>query len=1374
MIEIKKLSGILNKDDKEENILPNQHIDALNLRFYGGSNGLTAENIVGNTLVTNIYLPAGTNECIGGYYDGKHQRIIWGNWNSNARHGIYMYNISSGVVTPLLVCFTNSQTDILGFDLDYPMADPKIIYTTDIDGDIFIWITRNKRPKGINILQAVNNTYGANWLEEYLDIAKQPPTIPIKCAYENDATVSVNNLRKKIFRFKYRFWYRDNEKSTWSAISEIPVPFYYTDPQSDTDPTKNCRIGCVIQTGDESVVKVEIAAQESLGNVFSNFFSVIILDKLVLSISDNDVYVWRFYNSEAYVFVDLDESILDFDRVPDRANAQELLNGNVIIYGGITEGLDPIVPDVVMATSTEYPLAIDCNNILSVTQYGVEGFVSGENIHIIILGTIRRGQTFVLSALVGATTFTVTYTAIVGDTPATVLAGLSASATGQGFTQVSITDNELIISRASQILLRSNITTTDQSINGTFVITHSTKVVRINGGASFLPLFTKGIQFFLYANLLNVDPFTVVSSAVAGADLDITVELTLANETITTTLFFVNPLNNSIPAYNSSSKENWGIVYFDEKYKTNGVTTSPDFNVTTQYLGLNKNLGTLLFYTPYVTASILHRPPLWAKSYQWVRTANLTKQTSLNWVSDRTYKDDKYAYISIESINAYRRVNPSSVISYKFLPGDRISFYVLYDTDGQPLVAYTAAYPHDYEIYDEVINPDINGAVRTGQFLKIILPTLNGPGGVFNFSDGLSLDYNNYYIELYTPAKSATEGLDVYYEFSEEYGIGNPGTITAFHQGQLQNQSTDLVTPATFKFNKGDAWYRTRKIGVGNTLLYDVKSDFYEQLSGAAPYYEYVVGQKLVLQAYSTADYTIVSDINKDIWYKNFNQPAWTISVINNDYTFNVKGVININVVTGGVGSSVQYDLYILDTASISTRYSLGVINDVVDGQLVTFNIDELITIPQATRAFLVLSTLNCSCNLVSGYLSYSEPTKDFQIGVIDENFSDFYESKVNSNGRTQTVHPDEKTNSFGTLMRWGSPYLQNTNINQINRFYPNNFNEVDRSNGDIQRFKTRGSILRIFQNMAVGQMGIYGNFIQNKDGDSQLVIVKEILTKNNIKYYSGEHGIGTQYTSLVSSTISDYFPDVVTGDLIRLSNDGFTPIGYLYKGQFYIRSLIIPYNKTYLRSNGATAKILGCFDNFDGQYIPILQGGENNGDIIDSYAFSFNERRNGFCSFYDFKNAEFALSAEDIIVTWLNGNMYLHNNTTNYCNFYGQQYGCYITVVFNISLFEKKSWMSISELASAIWACPIIYTNVKSYGSQRQETILLESDFATLEDMFHAAFLRDIHSIGGIVNGDEIKGNYLVCQFKKDSASNLITLSEIQVMFKDSPLTNR
>ncbi len=1382
MIQVSKLLGVLNTDDREENILLGQHIDALNIRLYGGANGLTAENIVGNTLITNS-LPAGNNECIGAHYDEVHQRLFFANYNSNSRNGIYYLDVKTGVISPLLVSFTNSVADIFGFDLDYPLSDMRIIYTTETDGDILIFNARNNRPKALNILQAINNMYGANWLEKYLDVAKEPPSIPPKVAYENDAAATVNNVRKKIFKFKQRFWSSDNEKTVWSAPSEIPVPFNYTNPETDTDPTKNSRIGVVIQTGDASVKKLEIAATESLGNVFSDYFSVIILDKAELSIPDNDVYIWRFTNSEAYTFVEKEESNLIFDYVPDKANAQELLNGNVIVYGGITEGKDPVTPSVTMGVGTEYPLAIDANNILSVTQYGLEGFQTGQNIRAVVLGTIRVGQTFKFAVLVGAVTFTITYTAIVGDTPATVLAGLSASATGQGFTQVSISANDLVISRANQSLLRHNIDTTNQSIAATFVITLSSNTVRINGGLQYLSLFTKGVQFFIYGNTLNVNPFTVVSSVVAGGDLDITVESTLADETIATTLYLVNPLNNSIPAYPNASKENWALIYFDEKGKTNGATTDENFNVNFPVLEMDKSVNTILFKTPYVTASISHRPPLWARYYHWARSSNLTKSSSLSFISDRTYKDTKYAYISIESIAAYKRLNPTSVVSYEFKQGDRIRFYALYNSDTTPDTVYTSATPHDYEIYDQVVNPDVNGAVRQGTFIKIALPTLN-VGATFDFSNGISLQYSNYYIELYTPAQSAADGLNIYSDFSERYEIGNAGTATAFHQGMLQNQTPDLVTPATFKFNKGDSWYRTRNIGIGNTLIYDIKPEMLDIGNPVGGTPEAILGQKLTTQAYNTNDYSVNPDVNQTIYtFGNipYSNPAWTISIHNNTYTFNITGAITLVMLSH---YNMGFDIWIFAaTPSPGTAAPIALLatnpGAVTAGQVLSFTISDSITIPAGTRTFLVLkprtvSSVSFKANIVMGYLNYIEPNRNFQIGVIDDNFSDFYESKVNSNGRSFVINPDEKTNFFPTLLRWGRAYQQNTNINQINRFFPQDFDEVDRSRGDIQRFKTRDGELRVFLNRSVGRYGIYKRFIQNNSGETELISTNEIITTKNVNYYQGEYGLGDQYTGLVSSARADYFIDPVRGVHIRLSGDGFTPISELYKGQYFIASKFIPFNKTYLRSNGATAKILGCYDFSEDQHILLLQGGTNGSNTIDPYALSFNERRNAYCSPYSFNTAELLISAEDLMYAFKNGQLWVHNNTTNYCSFFGVQYDAFITLVFNMNLLEKKSWLSVSELASAIWDCPIIYSNVNSFIGQRQETMLGGYDFETLEDMFHAAFLRDIHSIGGVLEGSQIKGNWLVVKFNKTNASDLISLSEVSIKFIDSPLTNR
>ena len=94
-----------------------------------------------------------------------------------------------------------------------------------------------------------------------------------------------------------------------------------------------------------------------------------------------------------------------------------------------------------------------------------------------------------------------------------------------------------------------------------------------------------------------------------------------------------------------------------------------------------------------------------------------------------------------------------------------------------------------------------------------------------------------------------------------------------------------------------------------------------------------------------------------------------------------------------------------------------------------------------------------------------------------------------------------------------------------------------------------------------------------------------------------------------------------------------------------------------------------------------------------------------------------------------------------------------------------------MAEVASQIWECPLIYTSVKSYANQRQESELIEQDFADLEGEFKAAFLRDIHSQQGIINGDILKGSYVVCKFQIDTPTNEVVLSEVSILYQDSPL---
>jgi hypothetical protein len=608
----------------------------------------------------------------------------------------------------------------------------------------------------------------------------------------------------------------------------------------------------------------------------------------------------------------------------------------------------------------------------------------------------------------------------------------------------------------------------------------------------------------------------------------------------------------------------------------------------------------------------------------------------------------------------------------------------------------------------------------------------------------------------------------------------------------------------------------------------------------------------------------------------------------------------------------------------------------------------------------------------------------------MDANYNDYFPSAVNSNGRAWTINPDAQTIYNQAMVRWGGMYEQGTDINQLNIFRPADFDEVDRSRGPIRRMMVEDRTLYLYQERGVGVYGIYAKYLQDTAGQAVVTTTNVIITTNNVRYLVGMYGLGDQPTSLVRSKGSHYFVDPVRGYQVRRAADGLTPISELYKGQFYIRDLLTPYNKNYETPALYKSKILGTYNYFDEEYICSLQGGSlypsnrlrtvsngiiTDGDIntpstlilpfegntgpytyivsfsgtpiagdvvhfvlrynygpaldypivvlagwtitdiinaavaainpsgqfsaisttylgnpavqigsdvpgivvtgesyvefpamittftgtpqtgdvvtasvssdppspplpyaqftytfgagntisdmitaivaavnaggnftatsvtyngnpgftirklttsyiygssaltliplstISPYTFSFNEMRNGYTSFFDYY-PEWMDNAQDIVYTWLSGQLYKHDNTTDYCKFYGVQEDAYITIVFNQNIHTKKSWNSLMEIANTIWTVPTMYTNTYSYGTTKQVSNLVEAEFQLLEGNPSAAIKRDANSSGGKINGNFMKGNYLVVKFQKSGANNLVNLAEVSARFTDSPLT--
>lgn len=1141
MIDVKRFSGVLNTDDNPEDVLQPQHISAKNVCFRGGQNGLTVRNIKGNYVVPNNELPVGTNECIGSFFDSVRQRIIWFNYNSNGDNGIYQLSIQTGAISKIFLCNTDSASDILNFSLDYPVHSVNIVYRPSGDGDLIYWTDGYNKPKYLN-LDTVATL--APFTNDMITAAKNAPGVPPTCQYGDNLTITTNNLRKKLFRFCYRWVYKNGEKSTFSPISKVALPVNGYDLNVQNDPRYNNNISISVLSGGDDSQAIEIAGQTNIDNVWGDFFLIDKVDMTEYNISPNSSYSYYFYNNSSYNPINPQETDLYFSFLPNKANTLELLNGNVIIYGGITDGYDNLKRsdvDVTVTTGVSSGQGANQPSISVTTILGPGGNPDGASLQFTVGNTIVSGAVYHIeftaeykNSIPGSSIYInklINYTTPIGATQASVVTGLIAA--------LYVVGEPLIY--------------TD------------------NGNGSF----TVSINPAKYRRYMYNAIVYVVSTSTGSAQ----------------------------SAWKWGYSGRLGLVYYDEIGKTNGVISyvsdnnidNTDFGFTTSNFLTLSNVPQI----PYVAATINHTPPTWAKTYQWVRSNNLPISFIQYVTCDYSNPNDGFLYFCIQNLLYQKTVDTGFVPSYEFKEGDRVK--ILGNFSGGNITSFTDQL--DFEILGTVEktmtspNPAVDGL-----WLKVANPNTIPAYG------------KNLFIEIYTPRPITEETQTLFYEWGEEFAIYESGG-NRYHRGQTQDQTA--TQPAAFQWFNGNVYYKPRR--------------FYP------------------------------TDSN------------------------------------------------------LSTQTKL----------------------------------------------------------MMDANYSDYFQSAVNSDGRGWVINENAKEAYYPVTVRWGGNYQYLTDVNNLNIFRPNDTDVVDRVKGDIRRFKTRDRILRVFQDRGVGQYGVYARFIQNNQGQSELVTTNEIITTNNIQYYMGTYGLGGYATNLTSSPRADYFNDIVTGHGIRLASDGITDLGLTYKGQFYFPSLVTPYNKQLLRANSSISKVMGYWDSFQNEWHTILQEGTGDGTTTPNSHWSFNETRNGYCcDEYGFI-PEWALSANDIVYTWKNGQIYKHDSST-YCNFYGVQDSCHIKVVFNKDLMLKKSWNAISEVSSDIWSCPEIYTNTKSYSSQNQQTTLVQQEFGLLENMPSAPIKRDANSSGGKVNGDYMKGNYMVIKFEKQSASDLVTLSELLMRYTISPKTDR
>jgi hypothetical protein len=449
------------------------------------------------------------------------------------------------------------------------------------------------------------------------------------------------------------------------------------------------------------------------------------------------------------------------------------------------------------------------------------------------------------------------------------------------------------------------------------------------------------------------------------------------------------------------------------------------------------------------------------------------------------------------------------------------------------------------------------------------------------------------------------------------------------------------------------------------------------------------------------------------------------------------------------------------------------------------------------------------------GYLRFRSGT--FNSYVEDPSISDFYSSRVWDKGRPNRVDENERQIRRDTSSRYSEAYVPDTNLNGLSVIYDTSFVEGDIRYGSIQRTYSEDDRVESYYELKTSWRLVEKSIIYDAQGTPNITKSDEILSAES--FYKGDYGIAKNPESFAVYQGQRYHTDANKGVVVRLTESGYDPIvdkmiryfSDIFKtrvnfgapfrvwGVFDIdhkeyvlcfeeaqRTVTVEETEVFVDGGivSATDSIIGLGDTSG-----ISQGVSSRTDIpeepveninngtssrsesvtytLEPVTIAFAKEKNRWVEHYDW-HPECVGSANIGVVSYKNGELYVHDTNETYNNFYGVQYDSEITFISNEDPSSKKVYQDIYTESTHAWS-------VEASNNKGQATSLETTDFEEIEGVFYAALLKDSNTpnvTDPIINGDDMR-DYTMEITLRNNQTVESTLFAVNVRHVRSMLTN-
>ncbi len=674
---------------------------------------------------------------------------------------------------------------------------------------------------------------------QILDRIKWPPAYAPTASYDTDLTFPNHLLRNQLFQFSGRNIYDDNEKSTWSPPSNIPLPSTSErlngtyDYQSKSDNV----INIWFNSGPPEVRAIEIAFRS--GNT-GNWQIVKRWEKydengdLVFGMENNIDLVYLFHNDEVVYGVDQIDHERLYDAVPQLSKHNTIIEKNRLIDAHYTEGFKNVEIDVALSVLQQ-------DTAFASIGYNVDFYptsqYTGRITEQILLCNNTNGTDYWWAFVFNISEAYYLCTGIsiikVECTPWSYADGWNTVKLGSEYVNKKIrgfavvergtkTLNEFKDEVCSQLRYSSSyccaIALNNSPLSDMFVFNGYSSVKQVDD--SYLS-----------------DPFLYIISESNETDLSNDGGQKFWDSHVT--IINIDNSNLKYSTFQSGITHQLSLGYFDRAGRMGALYNNDDSKIYIPHQA--EYSSKRLIKKNKIRWEINHKPPVWATYYGWF----YAKQATVNY----------FLYASVMSIDKGRRVGSLSidvetniydmnelipsfnVKPYEFQKGDRLRFSFIKSSADKKY--YTPTSYLDFEILDcylpagdethfkkdsagDYVLDQFGNKVLNPIYKRILIPD-------FDF-ESFGITSRNAIVNIYRPNKK--NDTRIYRLIGTKFSISDPYTdsrahsVTGTKNSNWNRNQTDYQSARGIMDN-GDAYIFLRLMGDVFPCESDSYSDFY-------------------------------------------------------------------------------------------------------------------------------------------------------------------------------------------------------------------------------------------------------------------------------------------------------------------------------------------------------------------------------------------------------------------------------------------------------------------------------------------------------------------------------------------------------------------